>query len=81
MNADRSQPTFTTDDIALGIEIRGIYDGTAVWLLKDGTLVNRFRQVPGWSSRTITAVDEWIAKYGGEIRANSADLLDPGAIA
>ena len=71
-----TQPT--TDDIALGIEIPGLYDGTAVWLLKDGTLVNRFRSVPGWSGRTIAAVDEWITKHGDQIRRDNADLLDGG---
>ena len=63
----------TTDDIALGIEIRGLYDGTAVWLLKDGTLVNRMAAM-GWHSRA-KAVDEWIAKFGDQIRRDNADLL------
>lgn len=69
---------FTTDDIALAIEIPGLYDGTAVYLLKDGTMANRFRQSSGWSSRQVIAADEWITKHGDALRANNADLLNPG---
>ena len=75
MNADRSQPTFTTDDIALAIEIREIYDGTAVYLLKDGTLVNRFAGSSGWGVRA-KRVDKWITAHGDQVRANNADLLN-----
>lgn len=70
-------PDFTTDDIALLIEIPGVYDGTAVYLLKSGELVNRFRQSPGWSARQIQAADEWMAKFGENLRKREADLLDP----
>lgn len=69
---------FTTDDIALAIEIPGVYDGTAVYLLRDGTLVNRFRQTPGWSAHRIKAADQWIAQHAGTLRTNNADLLDGG---
>lgn len=72
-------PEFTTDDIALAIEIRGVYDGIAVYLLKTGELVNRFRRKPGWSARQIAATDEWISKNGDRIRAQNADLLDATA--
>lgn len=67
---------FTTDDIALAIEIPGVYDGTAVYLLRDGTLVNRFRQTSGWSPRLIARVDEWIANHGETCRKAHVDMLD-----
>lgn len=69
---------FTTDDIALAVEIPGLYDGTAVYLLKNGELVNRFRSY-GWGGRRAVAADEWIAAHGDQLRANNADLLD-GAV-
>lgn len=72
-----SVPEFTTDDIALAVEITGLYDGTAVYLLKDGTLVNRFEGQNGWGNRA-QRVDEWIAKHGNQLRANNQDLLNPG---
>lgn len=68
----------TTDDIALCVEIRGVYDGTAVYLLKDGRILNRFRQSAGWSSRKILAVDEWIARHGDALRANNSAMLNVG---
>ncbi len=64
------------DDIALAIEIRGIYDGTAVYLMRDGTLVNRFAGNPNWSARRVQAADDWIARHGDRIRRDNADLLD-----
>lgn len=68
---------FTTDDIALAIEIPGLYDGTAVYLLRDGTLVNRFRRNPEcWSAHRIKAADEWIANHGETCRKAHADMLD-----
>jgi hypothetical protein len=73
-------PEFTTDDIALTVEIRGLYDGTAIYLLKNGELVNRFRQSPGWSARHIKVADEWIAKFGAKLRKENADLLDAEAV-
>ena len=72
-----SVPEFTTDDIALAVEIPGVYDGAAVYLLKDGTLVNRFEGQTGWGSRP-QRVDEWIAKHGDQLRADNQDLLNPG---
>lgn len=72
-------PAFTAGDIALGIELPGVYDGIAVWLLRDGTLVNRFRQQPGWPAHRIKATDEWIASHGETCRRAHADMLD-GAV-
>lgn len=66
---------FTTDDIAIAIEIPGLYDGTACWLLKDGRLINRFAGQPGWGNRA-ARVDEWIAQHGDSIRERNRDLLE-----
>jgi len=66
---------FTTDDIALLIEIPSLYDGAAVYLLKDGRLINRFAGMPGWGSRA-ARVDEWIAKHGSTIRERNRDLME-----
>lgn len=67
------------DDIALCIEIQGVYDGTAVYVFKDGTLVNRFRNNPAyWGSAMIRAADEWIEDNGPQIIAENADLLTKG---
>jgi hypothetical protein len=63
-------------DIALGIELPGVYDGIAVWLLRDGTLVNRFRQQPGRPAHRIKATDEWIANHGDTCRKAHTDMLD-----
>lgn len=70
---------FTTDDIVCAYEIPGLYDGTAVYLLRDGTLVNRFAGAP-WPTRLIARVDEWIAQHGDAIRELWlwADELDGG---
>lgn len=67
------------DEIALAIEIRGLYDGAAVYLLRDGTLVNKFRG-KNWGGHYEAAADEWIAKYGEELRRSHIHLLDPGAL-
>lgn len=67
---------FTTDDVALAVELPGIYDGTCLWLLKDGSYVNRFRQTPGWQAWRITRVDQWIAEHGELFRADNTDLLE-----
>ena len=66
---------FTTDDIAIGIELPGVYDGVAVWLLKDGRFVNRFRQSPGWSPHRVKAADEWIANHGATLPGEEAGRL------
>jgi hypothetical protein len=47
------------DDIAYGIEISGVYDGVAVWVLKDGTMVNRFAGEPGYERRA-ARIQEYI---------------------
>ena len=47
------------EDIDYGIEIRGVYDGVAVWVLKDGTMVNRFADEPGYERRA-ARIQEYI---------------------
>lgn len=47
------------EDIAYGIEISGVYDGVAVWVLKDGTMVNRFADEPGYERRA-ARIQEYI---------------------
>lgn len=39
------------EDIDYGIEVSEIYDGVIVWVLKDGTWVNRFADMPGYERR------------------------------
>lgn len=66
------------EDIAIAIEIPEIYDGTCVYLMKDGSLVNRFRVAGcGGQEGRRDRVDEWIAKHGDAARAQNADLLNP----
>ncbi|MBJ8342808.1 hypothetical protein JGU71_28350 [Antrihabitans sp. YC3-6] len=52
---------FNHADIDYGIEISEIYDGVAVWVLKDGSLVNRFAGRPGWETRA-ARIDVWITR-------------------
>lgn len=33
---------FDFEQVDHGIEIQGVYDGICVWVMKDGSLVNRF---------------------------------------
>lgn len=62
--------------VALAIEIQGLYDGTCVWLLKDGRYINRFAGKPGSPASLIARVDAWIAQHGNQIRADNTDLPD-----
>ncbi len=62
-------PEFNHADIDYGIEISEIYDGVAVWVLKDGSLVNRFAGRPGWETRA-ARIDAWIAR-SREARASA----------
>lgn len=48
--------TFAEEDIDQLIELRGVYDGWSVAVLKDGTLVNRWADadgnaIPGYERR------------------------------
>jgi hypothetical protein len=47
------------EEIAYGIEIPGVYDGVAVWVLKDGTMINRFAGEPGYERRA-ARIQEYI---------------------
>lgn len=51
------------DEKALGIEIRGIYDGVSVWKLKDGTLVNRWEP----QDRCYQPTQDWIEQNRGKV--------------
>lgn len=64
---------FTTDDIALLIEIPGVYDGTSAYLLKDGRLVNRWDGTP--MARRRAATQAWLDQHGEALRVQNADLL------
>lgn len=54
--------------------------GQRFYLMRNGELVNRFRQSPGWSPRHIVWADKWIAEHGDALRRQNADLLNPGAM-
>ena len=47
------------ENIAMRIEIRGIYDGVSVYKMKDGTLVNRWKPEDG---RRYTETQAWIER-------------------
>lgn len=74
-DTERCLVTFTSDDIALDVEIPEIYDGVAIYLLRDGQMVNRFAGQNGWGNRA-ARVDEWIAAHGDSLRANNIGLID-----
>lgn len=56
-----SEPTYTEEDIDYGIDggYAGIYDGVIIWVLKDGTMVNRFAGAVGYGNRE-QRIDEYI---------------------
>lgn len=39
------------EDVDHLIELRGVYDGWSVAVMKDGTRVNRWAEIPGYSKR------------------------------
>ena len=47
-------------DVAYLIEVRGVYDGWSIAVMKDGRLVNRWAGEPGYERRAAT-VDAYIA--------------------
>jgi len=58
----------------MSVQIPGLYDGTAVWVYDDGSMVNRFAEDNAfasetetdpllWSDRYVKAADEWIAAH------------------
>jgi hypothetical protein len=57
------------DQVAYGIDgsHEGIYDGTIAWVMKDGTIVNRWAGVPGFERRA-AAVERYLAT-AAELRA------------
>ena len=51
------------------IEIRGIYDGYSITVLKDGTVINRWAGVPGHeerAARTQEYIDRWLTDEPNE---------------
>lgn len=52
----------------MAIELTGVYDGTAVYLLHDGTLVNRFAGDDGWGETRSRRAQEWIDEHGPAFR-------------
>ena len=68
---------FTTDDIVCAYEIPGVYDGTSAYLLKDGTIVNRWAHVRGFCARR-KATQHWIDQHADQIRATWSDELEGG---
>lgn len=47
MSTDWKYPT----DVETGIEIRGVYDGVCIWVLKDGRWINRWEGEGGRRER------------------------------
>jgi hypothetical protein len=43
------------EDIETGIVLPEVYDGISVWLLKDGSMVNRWAGIPGMEYRAAQA--------------------------
>lgn len=68
--------TFDPGQIAMRVEIPGVYDGIAAYLMRDGSWVNRFRLRDGWGERRAARTDEWIGKHGAGVRMANLDLLD-----
>lgn len=57
--------TFPMDDVDFGIEIRDVYDGVSIWIMKDRTAVNRWR---GFGGRREALTDEYIQTAGFQER-------------
>ena len=66
-------PEFTTDDIAIAVEIPGVYDGTSAYLLKDGTWRNRWHETD--FDRRYGRTQDWIEQNGDAFREANRDLL------
>lgn len=67
----------TTDQIALAVEIPELYDGTAVYVMRDGSVVNRFALDLRWDARLVARVDEWIAAHGRQLPPAHTGLPTP----
>lgn len=67
-------PEFTTDDIAIAVEIPGVYDGTSAYLLKDGTWRNRWYGTD--FDNRYGRTQDWIDQNGDSFREANRDLLD-----
>ncbi|ANA85530.1 hypothetical protein PBI_BLUEBERRY_68 [Gordonia phage Blueberry] len=67
---------FTIDDIAIAVEIPGVYDGTSAYLLTDGTWRNRWDGLSLPRRQQATAA--WIEQHGDAFREANRDLLEAG---
>lgn len=54
------------EDIHHGIEIRGLYEGIAAWVLNDGRVINRWAGVPGCENRA-AEVQDWLDNNRAEL--------------
>lgn len=50
------------NDVDYGVELQGIYDGIAFWVMKDGTRVNRWSGIEGYERRA-ELIDEAMRKW------------------
>ena len=55
------------DQVEYGIDgsEAGIYDGIIAWVMKDGTVVNRWAEHPGYERRA-ARVDAYLAQTGSD---------------
>ncbi|UCZ88645.1 hypothetical protein [Gordonia sp. WA4-43] len=72
-----SASDLVVEDIAIAVEIRGVYDGTSAYLMKDGTWRNRWDGL-GLPKRQRATAD-WIEQNGEAFREANRDLLDEDA--
>lgn len=55
-------------EILLAIQMQGVYDGVAAYLMEDGSIINRF-DGPEWPDRLRAKADEWIEGNGPALLA------------
>ncbi len=56
---------YTTDQIVVAVELKGVYDGACCLLLSDGRIINRMTGFGGIRERRTA---EWIAQHGDALR-------------
>ena len=59
------------DEVAMTIEVRGIFDGWSVAQMKDGRLLNRWPP----DDRRHQPTQEWIDQHGANVADELADRL------
>lgn len=50
-------------DLAIGVEIRGVYDGISIWLYPDGRIVNQWASGDWAGSTRWAATEDYIEKH------------------